>query len=729
MLEKPVQWRLAFLLCGLISCLSSASLTAAAEDTTMSRLEYLATYGFNADSTQKYPLYIPGDSTTYLGPRQTLFSRQHIINQWVDCSPSQMPTLVYYFYADYGYIDVKVEPMDYSVNWDFYVRTNGLYPESGSIVLRGDAHSYGEAEEGYFHNDSKDKFVLIMGPSAIDQCEGFGWVQGVTITLTYTPYEWDLQLTNVTTSTVYPQNSATITVNWRNNNPDSLYARSKFEYGFDVDLKWTPHTCYSSVDRSNRVWDDIAPYETVSETFTINGPQSGAMNVFAVIDDSQELPHSPSGGPWNNCSSPLQLLWSVHLEGQLSLLDPLTATYQNLAGFQFEFVRPGWTTTVLAQVTTDANGHYTAEIASGNFDIYARISSEQPPPYLPVKNYGTSGYFRRSFNTNTTATAAQHTITLLIDSSTFVSPDALYPALRITRDLFTTDSLLSQVEPFSLAGWDFRSLVDVYMDTSGTATLSGWGLAGLNPVIVMPASEYVNQIACHELGHQAMYMLQNNVVRPPAPSSSPHWRNSVTDTVFAFDEGFSEFVHGISTKDELLRSTTGLTGPHHLETNQYWQGTDSNVATTYEADSVEGCVASILYDLYDNRTTPASRTIAEDDLVRSPQYMLEVIMKSIFNYRTGGQQTRALRTFLDRMLHDPANPWFTDSLVFDPMRTEICNIFRDNHLTTDSDFCQASSIVYDIDTSATYNSRADRTTEFSSQPSEPTETMKNDGDL
>jgi hypothetical protein len=293
---------------------------------------------------------------------------------------------------------------------------------------------------------------------------------------------------------------------------------------------------------------------------------------------------------------------------------------------------------------------------------------------------------------------------------------------------------LSQVEPFNLVGWDFRNAVTVLMDTSGSAPSSGWGLSGSNPVIVMPVSEYVDQVACHELGHQAMYMLQNSVVFPAVPGMySPHYRNSVTDTIFAFEEGFAEFVHGMSTKDELLRSTMGLTGPHHLETNTYWQGTDSNAATTFQADLVEGCVASVLYDLYDDPTTPASRTIAEDDLVRRPQYMLEIIMKSIFNYCTAGQQTRALRTFLDRMLHDNANPWFVDTLVFDAMRPHICNILRDNHLTVDSDFCEASTILYSLGSSLVeIRKNAQQTAGHSSQGIEArngTENMRNMGEL
>jgi hypothetical protein len=633
----------------------------------------------------------------YLRPRQMLENEEHDFSYWAsDCD---YPVLRYHFYANPGYISVTAQPKWPDQDVAFYLRSRGAYPQ-GQLLWSQDENGYGMAESGSYYFDGypdrrfdPERFVLIVGFSDIEGCDpdwGGEYVDYITVSLDYTPAEWDLRLQSITTSNPYPHIITTITSAVKNHGWDTLYAEPPWDYTWDLFLNHSPKNCNSTPpDYSQTFTGVMNPGGTTSMGIDICCLCTGLMDVFAKANGGNDLPVvRPS--LLCNASWPLQLLWSVDLTGKFSIWDALTQSWQNMPSFQFEVVRINEPeTTLLASITTDANGNYSTMIPSGNDSIFYRLSTDQRAGLFPVRSYHTSDFLCGIYRTRRTATIPQISQNVRLNKDTVKSNTAFFPAVRVMRDLEITDSIISHFSPFSNPHLKLENEVLVYLDSLDVAG-SFWGFLQDNPVIVVEQRAAPYQTACHELGHQIMYMLQGDTVKPCTPFDSlVHYRNSVTDTIFAYEEGFAEFIHAISSVPESLK-----TAGEHIETNTWWQGRDGDTGLTYAADSVEGCIASVFYDLYDSDVVPATRVIPEDDGVGDPSYMMQIMLDCMFNFRDSLQQTRSLMTFANRLVRDTNAQWYYDYKL-DSLRDTICCVFRNNHFFVPYDFCRGSGILHD----------------------------------
>ena len=284
---------------------------------------------------------------------------------------------------------------------------------------------------------------------------------------------------------------------------------------------------------------------------------------------------------------------------------------------------------------------------------------------------------------------ANATINVSLSDALPVGNTGLYSALRMMRDLYTTDSIASQYEPFSNPYFTLCNDLLVYMDSTNTSG-TFWGYSGSQPIIIIDQADVPLQVACHELGHHIMYKLQGDSGDVATPFDGlSHSPDLLSDSAFALKEGFPSFIRCISTVPEAL--------VHHaqnIETNSWWRGDPS---AGYPGDSidcgeiVEGSVASILYDLYDSSNRPSGRTSAEDDSVNIDD-MLEYLFYCVWHYRDSINQTRILPVLTSRLLHNTNAPW-AHNATFTGVRDRICAVFADYHYHVPANYCRGSSII------------------------------------
>jgi hypothetical protein len=392
--------------------------------------------------------------------------------------------------------------------------------------------------------------------------------------------------------------------------------------------------------------------------------------------------------PSQSCSAPVSLLWSVDLAGTCEIFNATDSSWQTLKNFQFDIARiNGPDTSILDNITTNSAGAFSSTIPSGNYEIYYLLNTNQPQLF-PVRGMQSPfDFFYGCYNTRARAVAPtiQH-VAKLQDTTTLGDP-SLFFALRIMRDMTMTDSILDPYSPFDLV--DLNQGVNVYMDPLDTVW-SGYGVSGTEPVILMSQSDAIMQIACHELGHHAMFVLQGTHELPSPFDSASHFSDMFSDSVFAFKEGWADFIHCISMSPSEALVHRG----QNIEVNTYWRG----LPPAYPGDTVdcgeiiEGSVASMLYDLYDSPDRPGSRTLPEDDSVALDS-MMQYILDCIWMHNSPeANQTRTILKLAERLVQDESARWFGDS-AFQDARQYICDVFAAHHFIVPLDFCQGSGAL------------------------------------
>ena len=119
-------------------------------------------------------------------------------------------------------------------------------------------------------------------------------------------------------------------------------------------------------------------------------------------------------------------------------------------------------------------------------------------------------------------------------------------------------------------------------------------------------------VIAHEYAHHIMYKAYNNSMPDPKDIEGAHFLTRVTNEGFALGEGWAEFVQNAMFEDwqNDLNGTNLINGNYPLEwgtahnnsdieNNSWWMGPDMK---NNNGQIVEGAIASILWDIYDNNT-------------------------------------------------------------------------------------------------------------------------------
>ena len=370
--------------------------------------------------------------------------------------------------------------------------------------------------------------------------------------------------------------------------------------------------------------------------------------------------------------------WAVQdinytLDGNIRIYNIINGDYENFAFLEFQILSANNSgdTILLATPVTDANGHYEAVIPFTNAKILYKFSSTASSNLFPVYYYVNSmdEEITLIYDFRPYPIQGDKDTTISIDIGLYTGIDPEYRfnlAARLMRDAYITDSIMS--------------LYQVYVDNIPIRIkkfiTAYWEHSGLGNYIYMDYYNWYNQLVCHEVGHQIDYQLHDGYPRPPSPFDGlSHRRNSVTDTLFAFTEGWAHFIRAISSvpDTEIIYGA----GNGCYETNVWWMGPDSLNDT---GQIVEGAVASMLFDLYDNDSNPLMRYYYDmDDNVLNTGYMMPIILDCIRLYDPP-VQTLSFGTLANRLVSD-TNRYWHDDVMFNIIREDICSILKTHHFT------------------------------------------------
>ncbi|MEW6050684.1 MAG: hypothetical protein AB1644_06435 [Candidatus Zixiibacteriota bacterium] len=432
------------------------------------------------------------------------------------------------------------------------------------------------------------------------------------------------------------------------------------------------------------------------------------MNVFVKLDPNNLLPKDLLA--WTcNSTTPLLLRWTVDLTGSIEIREyTAEPDYDQVMPFyRFDVAKVSGndTTNLATDVTTDASGHYSVRIPSTTNMLIYRFTTAQTGSLFPIYRRGSTLPIKGNHGTGVAGTASRTINVTMVDSLLpvpFARNTAFYAASRLSRDLYTTDSL------FRIYG---VTLAKIYIgfDSTNTVSQAVWRLnTAANPDtswIEFRQNNYPVQTICHEIGHQLNYQLQGSVVRPASPFDTlPHYTYSVTDELFAFDEGFACFIQAVSTIPELVGDR--VCGVRTWETNDWWKGPSCYPQYNTAGEIVEGAVGSILLDLYDDNSHPERRVNPDDDSVRAPSLMMPIILGCIQNY-SDTAKTWTLRDFAERLVRvqSPRSSWYNNT-AFGTLRTGICAIFQSYSLIVPPDYCKRTTAQHGCTKSSTSSARS-----------------------
>lgn len=148
---------------------------------------------------------------------------------------------------------------------------------------------------------------------------------------------------------------------------------------------------------------------------------------------------------------------------------------------------------------------------------------------------------------------------------------------------------------------------------------------------------WIPETITHEHAHAIMADVYNNQMPagagPNPPGDGSHVLYSESSPGFAFSEGWAEFMSGAvfndQTPDIKLKASVTEVPSLDYETNEWWKGEDKD-GTNNSGQVVEGAVASVFWDLFDE-VVFMRRTFQEEP---GGELVLEV-------YRPNGSQVRS----------------------------------------------------------------------------------------
>ena len=122
-------------------------------------------------------------------------------------------------------------------------------------------------------------------------------------------------------------------------------------------------------------------------------------------------------------------------------------------------------------------------------------------------------------------------------------------------------------------------------------------------------------IMFHEYGHAVMTAAYgyDYASVPKGMYQGPHRLETVSDASFAFNEGWAAFME--AAVDNRALNVTGYVNEAvpNIESNQWWTGHVEGLGSNTKGESVEGTVASILWDIFDTVETIDHLPASDDD--------------------------------------------------------------------------------------------------------------------
>lgn len=171
----------------------------------------------------------------------------------------------------------------------------------------------------------------------------------------------------------------------------------------------------------------------------------------------------------------------------------------------------------------------------------------------------------------------------------------------------------------SRLGWERDRSVRVVWP--GTGNISSYFAHQFGDQVSSETIRIVNQdqwrriTMFHEYGHAVMtgaYGYNYDSV-PRGNYQGSHRLETVTDTGFAFNEGWAEFME--AAVDNRALNVTGRPNQivPNIESNQWWTGHVEGKGVNISGERVEGAVASILWDIFDRADSTDHQANVDDD--------------------------------------------------------------------------------------------------------------------
>ena len=140
--------------------------------------------------------------------------------------------------------------------------------------------------------------------------------------------------------------------------------------------------------------------------------------------------------------------------------------------------------------------------------------------------------------------------------------------------------------------------------------------------------QWTRIIMFHEYAHAVMTAVYgyNYDSVPKGAYQGSHRLETVSDVGFAFNEGWAAFME--AAVDNSALNVTGYLNQAvpNIESNQWWTGHVEGVGSNTKGESVEGTVASILWDIFDTVDTIDHQPATDDDGISDRTDLLWEIM-------------------------------------------------------------------------------------------------------
>ena len=159
--------------------------------------------------------------------------------------------------------------------------------------------------------------------------------------------------------------------------------------------------------------------------------------------------------------------------------------------------------------------------------------------------------------------------------------------------------------------------------------------------------QWTRIIMFHEYGHAVMTAAYgyDYASVPKGAYQGSHRLETVSDAGFAFNEGWAAFME--AAVDNRALNVTGYVNEAvpNIESNQWWTGHVEGLGSNTRGESVEGAVASILWDIFDTVETIDHLPASDDDGISDRTDLLWEILvnekpQSITDVATGWRKHR-----------------------------------------------------------------------------------------
>jgi len=149
---------------------------------------------------------------------------------------------------------------------------------------------------------------------------------------------------------------------------------------------------------------------------------------------------------------------------------------------------------------------------------------------------------------------------------------------------------------YSRTYWQIPKKIEVVYPTEDIAHAHGYSIHLPERLVNPPQSDWDSFVVYHEYAHCIMYTLYGHW--PPGDIVRPHWPYNETNLGHAMNEGWAEFMQCVVHNVPAALWCTYDSHGGHIETNDFQNWLDTG---DMDGDVIEGCVASIFWDMWDYR--------------------------------------------------------------------------------------------------------------------------------